>query len=209
MFGPLTLLLREPLIPLVLVALFVFGLLLHNAAQAHLAARLGDSSALEAGFGRPELWRHVSLGAVVWYLTLGLGLSRPVPVNLPRRRALAVLLSGPLTLALWALVLMTIRQLLLALMPTLDVLYQGMQLASKALVLHAVFYLLPFPTLDGGRALWEVGSRGVRQVLAQLSVAGTLLLYILWVVLLLSGTVNAFFNPLWSLLQTVPGWLPF
>lgn len=209
MFGPLTLILRDPIIALVLVVAFLPGLVLHGVLQARLAARLGDKGALNAGFGGLEPLQHFNLGALVWYLLLGLGLTRSVPLRLGGRRALLVLLSGPLTLALWAFLLMVLRQLLQSFMPALDVVYGGMRLAAVALVLHALFYLVPFPALDGGRALWEVGGPSVRRVLGQLAVASPLALYILWVVLWLSGVGVALLNPLWSLLQTVLGWLPF
>ncbi len=209
MFGPLTLIPRDPLIALVLVAVFLLGLILHGAAQSALAARLGDRTAVQAGFGGLGFQPHFSVVGVLLYLLLGLGLTRPVPLHLSGRRAAAVLLSGPLVLWLWALLVMAVRQPLQPLFPGADVIFQGLQGAAKATLLHAAFYLLPLPPLDGGRAAALLGGREWRGLLGQFASAAPWALYLVWLALWLSGAVNAVLTPLWTLMQTILGWLPY
>lgn len=208
MFGPLTLVARDPIIVIVLVLVLLQGLAVRGAVQARLAARFGAPGAVEAGYGRPALARHLGLWPTVWFLLLGLALPKEVPVRLVGRRAALVLLSGPVTLALWALLVMAVRVPLARLLPELDVVFQGLQNGAKAALLHAVFFLLPLPTLDGGRALGAVAGREVRKVLGQIALGVPIALYLVWIALNLSPFLGAILEPLWVGLNTVVGWLP-
>jgi len=209
MFGPLALIAKDPIIMIVLVLAFLAGLVLHNFTQARLAARLGDATPAEAGFATLEPQAHVTLFTLVAYLLLGLGVPRTVPTRLTGSRAAAALLAGPAALMAWAVLLLTVRQLLQTALPEVDVVNQGLRAAAAACVLHALFFLLPYPLLDGGRALWEVSPRRVQRVLAAVAVAGPVGLYILWLGLLLSGATTRVLAPVWSGLQSLLSWLPF
>jgi Zn-dependent protease len=208
MFGPLTLIPRDPLIAVVLVAVFLLGLLLHNVAQAHAAARLGDPTARAAGFGglRPDT--HLGLPATVWYLLLGLGLPRAVPIKLRGRPAVLALLAGPAALIVFALGVAVVQRLLQPLLPGPDVVYDGMRRAVGLLLLHAVFFLLPLPHLDGGRALREVARRDLRGLLSDSGRLGPLVLYIVWVALWISNIAPTVLRGLLLAMQVLTSWLP-
>ena len=210
MFGPL--LPHVPpasLIAVVLAAAFLFGLVVHNVIQARLAARLGDPAAVRAGYGSVEPQPHLSLAGVALYLLLGLGLARSVPLRLHGRPAIAVLLAGPLGMIVTAFAYLLLLRVVQPLLPGPDVVYEGIRTAAKVLLLHAVFYLLPLPALDGGRALQEAGGTRVRRLLSGAVLVGPIVLYILWLVLQISGVSALVLQILWSALQTILSWLPF
>lgn len=209
MFGPLTLIARDPIIFLVLVGAFLSGLILHNLVQARLLARLGDDAALRAGFGALEPPAQLTLLGVLWYLLFGFGLPRTVPLRLTGRRAVLALLAGPLTLLLWALLLMVVKQVQQTYATGADVVGQGLDKAALASGLHALYFLVPLPPLDGGRALWAGGGPAVRRVLGQVGAAGPIACYILWLVLTLSGVFQQVALPLTAGLRAVTGLLPF
>jgi len=207
MFGPLTLIARDPLVLLLLALAVLGGLTLHNVVQALLARRLGDSSAADAGFTSPEPPVHHSLASLLLYLALGLALPRRVPLLRGRRVAL-VLLSGPLTLLLTALLLLLLQRVQQLTLSGFDPLGLALGRAAYGLTQHSVFFLLPLPSLDLGRALALAGPPYLRRGLTLLQPAGTLLAYLLWLLLALSGVLSWATEPFWRGLGAVVGWLP-
>ena len=218
MFGPITLIARDPLVLLLLVLAVLGGLTLHNLAQGWLARALGDDTARAAGFTSPEPAVHHSLASLGLYLLLGLALPRAVPLSLPGRRAALVLLAGPPALLLAALTLLLLQRLQQLTLSDFDPLGLALGRAAYNLVQHAVFFCLPLPELDLGRALALGGPRVLRPGLGLLAEtgrlgtgrlgAGRLLAYILWLLLALSGALTWASDPLWRGLNAVVGWLP-
>jgi len=208
MFGPLTLIARDPLVLLLLALAVLGGLTLHNVVQALLARRLGDSSAADAGFTSPEPPVHHSLASLLLYLALGLALPRRVPLRLRGGRAALALLSGPLTLLLTALLLLLLQRVQQLTLSGFDPLGLALGRAAYGLTQHSVFFLLPLPSLDLGRALALTGPPLLRRGLTLLQPAGTLLVYLLWLLLALSGVLSWATEPFWRGLGAVVGWLP-
>jgi len=208
MFGPLTLIARDPLVLLLLALAVLGGVTLHTVAQAHLARRLGDPAAYEAGFTSLEPPVHHSLVSLLLYLTLGLALPRPVPLHLQGWRAAATLLSGPLTLLLTALALLLLQRLQQLSLSGFDLLGQALGRAAYSLTQHGVFFLLPLPSLELGRALLFAGPPALRRGLGLLVSAGPLLAYIFWLLLALSGGLSWATAPFWRLLSAAVGLLP-
>jgi hypothetical protein len=208
MFGPLTLIARDPLVLLLLVLAVLGGLTLHNVVQALLARRLGDLAAADAGFTSPEPPVHHSLTSLLLYLALGLALPRPVPLRLSGWRAVLTLLSGPLTLLLTALVLLALQRLQQLTLSGFDPLGLALGRAAYGLTQHSVFFLLPLPSLDLGRALFLAGPPPLRRGLGLLQVTGPLLAYIFWLLLALSGGLSWATEPFWRGLGAVVGLLP-
>ncbi len=219
MFGPVILIARDPLVLVLLVLAVLGGLTLHNVVQAALAHRLGDRTAYDAGFTSPEPPVHHSLASLLLYLVLGLALPRPVPLRLHGWWAALTLLSGPVTLLLTALLLLVLQRLQQLTLSSFDPLGLALGRAAYGLTQHAVFFLLPLPNLDLGRAALLAGS-GVplspeqdrwavlRRWLAPLSPAAAPLAYILWLLLALTGRIGWAADPLWRGLGNVVGLLP-
>lgn len=136
------------------------GLFGHNLAQAWTARALGDPSAARGGFTRPR-WRQLEpLGVVAAALTVGAwGFASQVPVETRfrrlRPRAVVILMSGPVLLALLTIGGVAASK---ATLPQAG--------SSPAFAYHVasafsisvggltVMSLLPFPPLALGRALW-------------------------------------------------------
>lgn len=208
MFGPLTLIARDPLVVLLLALAVLGGLTLHNMVQALLARVLGDASGAEAGFTSPEPPVHHSLASLLLYLLLGLALPRTVPLRLHGGRAVLAVLAGPLTLLLAALLLLLLQRVQQLTLSSFDPLGLALGRAAYGLTQHAVFFLLPLPNLDVGRSLLLAGPAPLRRVLGAAQPAGAPLAYILWLLLALTGTLSWAAAPLWHALGVVVGWLP-
>jgi hypothetical protein len=208
MFGPLTLIARDPLVLLLLSLAVLGGLTLHNVVQALLARRLGDGAASDAGFTSPEPPVHHSLASLLLYLLLGLALPRSIPLRLHGWRAVLVLLSGPATLLLTALLLLILQRVQQLTLSGFDPLGLALGRAAYGLTQHAVFFLMPLPNLDVGRILLLAGPTPLRRVLGSAQPAGAPLAYILWLLLALTGTLSWAATPLWRWLGVVVGWLP-
>lgn len=208
MLGPLTLIAQDPLIALVLTALFLAGVVLHGTVQAYALARLGDGAALRQGFGSFGV-RHLTLPGVLWFLVLGLAVPRPVPVDDGTPRVARGLLLGPLALLGYALALLIARQLLASVAPAFDVVSQGMRLAAVTTVLHAVYFLVPLAELDGARVLRSYGWPWLERVHARLKPVEGALPYLLWLAAWYVGALALVLAPIWNALQTVLSWLPF
>ncbi len=194
-FGPLLLLFRDPLAFLVEVVSLLFGMVLHNMVQAALADWLGDGSARRSGFLRTDPQTHFDLFSLLWYFLIGFLLPRSIPLNARslrgrERSAAWVWLSGVLTLLVWALVLLLLAQLIATGLPGLAAVVVGLSGGASQAVIQAVIFLVPLPMLDGGKALYAVGSFSVRRALDQLSQAGPWVILILFLLLSLTGVLQ-------------------
>lgn len=195
------------------------GLFGHNLAQAWTARALGDQTAVRAGFARPR-WRQLEpLGVVAAALTVGAwGFPSQVPVEMrfrrSRHRAVAILMSGPLALALLTFVGVAVTK---AVVPGVH--------GSSAFAFHvAVAYstsmggltvmsLLPFPPLALGRALWmwaptSPGWSRARLALEEESIGNVVAFAVLLLPLLFNGLPDVVGQLDPPLLQHLDGFLP-
>ena len=197
-FGPISLLLDNPLVFLIAAAALLFGLVLHNVVQARLADRLGDSSARLAGFASTEPQRHFEPLNLIFFLLLGLCVPRAIPLYGSRLRGRGaaearVWLSGPLTLIIWAFILLLVDTLLVQFVPRVDVLVnitQGLAVGASFAIIHAVVFMVPLPDFDAGHALYANGSASTRQTLDRIAAAGPLVTFIFFLVLSFSGVLG-------------------
>lgn len=136
------------------------GLFGHNLAQAWTARALGDRTPVREGFARPR-WRQLeALGVVAAALTVGAwGFPSKVPVETrfrrSRRRAVVILLAGPVVLLVLTLVGVALTK---AAHPgdghTSLFAYHVVSAYTISIGGLTIMSLLPFPPLALGRALW-------------------------------------------------------
>lgn len=199
--------LRHPLALLALLVGFVIGITLRGVVQAHLAARLGDRSALAGGRGSVDPRRHVDPFGAVAAAIAGVGWGAPVERSSYVRKdqrggILAVLLAGPLALLIAGAVLVggylaaggsTLLIGATGLIPAtlhgsyvidggpMLLLFAGVELLSMG-----VLALIPLPPLDGGRILFLYAPRTAGWQKAEYHLAeqnvGTVILLVLLII---------------------------
>jgi hypothetical protein len=206
----------DPLLFVVLVASFLFGMVLHNVVQSRLAAYFGDSSALASGTTSTDPQVHFDLFSLLWYVLIGFCTPRTIIVRGSRMKGrgmdeLKVWLSGPLTLLVWAFVLSFVARVVLMLGQggVTSSLYSGLTAAATASLLHAVVFIFPLPGLDGGHALYAVGNFQTRQILDRVANAGPLVLFIFFIALSFSGVFGYLMSPLMKGIEVLLNLLPF
>lgn len=214
--GPIGQLMTDPLRFLILVAGFLFGMVLHNVVQARLAKRFGDSTAQTRGFSSVDPQVHFDLFGLLWYFIVGFCIPQSIPLNRvwlrSRTQAAWIWLSGPVTLWVWALVLLLLEHILGSLLPGLQIVnvtQMGLQAAAFSLVYHGVVFLVPLPGLDGGQALYAVGNFKTRETLDRIQAAGPLVIFIFFIVLSFSGILGLLARPVLSVMQSIIGLIPF
>lgn len=190
-------LLSDPPVFLVVFALAVFGLLLHNLFQAWLADRYGEFAPRRYGFLSLDLRVHLEPLGLVFLLLLGFGWPKEVPSRLPGRKGALVALMGPLGFFVAAF----IYGLLARFLP-----YpfgEGLMVAQRVMLLHAAIYLFPVPPLDGARALYAVGGLEARRFLERLASYGPLGFIVIFLVLSYTGVTGAVVQGLSGLLANL------
>jgi Zn-dependent protease len=155
---------------LIVFAVLLLSLTVHEASHAWTADRLGDPTARMLGRVSFNPLVHIDpIGTVLFPLIAFatrlpiIGWAKPVPVNLrrlrhPRRDYLVIAAAGPASNLLLAVVAAVARRTLLGMglgiddsPPTLLFAFTGFMLSIN--VLLAVFNMVPVPPLDGGNVL--------------------------------------------------------
>ncbi|AEB11977.1 site-2 protease family protein [Marinithermus hydrothermalis] len=179
------------LVFVVAFAASVFGLVVHNLAQAWLADRYGDSGPRRYGFLTLEPRVHLDPLGLLLLLLLGFGWPRFVPFRVLRgNREAWVALMGPVGFLLAAFVYLLISALLPRTL-ALDQVGLGLQFAALIMVRHAAVYLFPVPPLDGARALYAVGGYEVRRFLDRIGSYGPIGFLVIFLVLSFTGFLGA------------------
>lgn len=137
----------------------------HELAHGYVAFRCGDDTASRMGRLTFNPLRHIDVVGMLLLFLIGIGWAKPVPVNFsnlrkPRQQMIFVSAAGPLTnvfLALAAGLLLRGLYLMASSMPGISVVSVPLMLMLAFgvyinLVL-AIFNLIPFPPLDGGRIM--------------------------------------------------------
>ena len=199
---------------LLLMAVLVASLSVHEAAHAWAANQLGDPTARMLGRLSLNPAVHVDvIGTLLFPLvaiSTGLpliGWAKPVPVDFrylrhPRRDFALVAAAGPASNVVLALLGATVLEVLGGLDAARDGgLAAGVLLQFVVLnVLLAVFNMVPVPPLDGGNVLMGVLPAAGAALVERVRPYGFLLLY----ALMLSGALSAFLRPVQ---RFVLGWI--
>ncbi len=165
-------LISSPLVYLIALFAILFGLVLHNIAQAFAASSFGDSTAKMRGFTSTEPQRHLNSFSLIYTVLFGFGIPIQIPVMTRNIRGRGgpealVWLAGPLGMFGFALTLLIAAGLVYRFAPgDLATVAVGLQTASDYVVRLMVIFLFPVPPLDGALALAAVGGRGVREYLS-------------------------------------------
>ncbi|TAL88333.1 MAG: site-2 protease family protein [Candidimonas sp.] len=199
----------------------LFGITLHEAAHGYVARMFGDPTAYQAGRVSLNPIRHIDLmGTIIVPLVLlfstkllgGAGLlfgwAKPVPVDWgrlrnPKRDMLWVALAGPVSnlvmAVIWALGLRFLAdsgasqgdfwaQMTVA----------GIQINLVLMALN----LLPIPPLDGGRIVFSLLPGRLAWQYSKIEPYGLMII----VVLMISGVLWTFLQPLLALGQIIINW---
>jgi Zn-dependent protease len=160
-----------------MIGLFIlaFGLVLHNVFQALLANAFGDSSAKQRGFAstsNPTL--HLDGFSWIWLAIFGFAVPTTIPVRLYNRqysKEATVWLAGPLSMLLWAFLMLLLASLLTLFLGNDDSLRSvslGLILGAFNSISLAAIFIFPIPPLDGAKALFAVGNSQIKNFLASL-----------------------------------------
>lgn len=135
---------------------FVVGIVLHEAAHAYSAYRLGDDTAYRAGRVTLNPASHLDVLGSLMLVMVGFGWGKPTPVVPSKLRGgvlgpVAVAFAGPLSNLLIVAVCAA-----LFLLPPFQSDYLGLIVVSVAFVnaLLFVFNLIPIPPLDGAKVIF-------------------------------------------------------
>jgi Zn-dependent protease len=135
---------------------FVVGIVLHEAAHAYSAYRLGDDTAYRAGRVTLNPASHLDVLGSLMLVMVGFGWGKPTPVVPSKLRGgvfgpVAVAFAGPLSNLLIVAVCAA-----LFLLPAFQTGYLAIIVVSVAFVnaLLFVFNLIPIPPLDGAKVIF-------------------------------------------------------
>ncbi len=199
----------------------LFGITLHEAAHGYVARMFGDPTAYQAGRISLNPIRHIDLmGTIIVPLVLlfstkllgGAGLlfgwAKPVPVDWgrlrnPKRDMLWVALAGPASNLAMAIIWALGLRFLADWGATQNDFWVQMTVAgiNINLVLMAL-NLLPVPPLDGGRIVFSLLPGRLAWRYSRIEPYGLMII----VVLMISGVLWTFLQPLLALGQIIINW---
>ena len=196
---------------LLILAVLIASLSVHEAAHAWAADRLGDPTARHLGRLSLNPAVHIDpIGTLLFPLIAFMtgfpliGWAKPVPVDSrhlrhPRRDFAVIAAAGPASNVVMALVAVVLLEAVQAFAAPGDIaalavtrpLIQILRMFVYLNVLLAVFNMIPVPPLDGGNVLMGVLPPGPARVMEQLRPYGFVILY----ALMLTGVLSTVLGP--------------
>lgn len=196
---------------LLILAVLIASLSVHEAAHAWAADRLGDPTARHLGRLSLNPAVHIDpIGTLLFPLIAFMtgfpliGWAKPVPVDSrhlrhPRRDFAVIAAAGPISNVVMALVAVVLLEAVQTVAAPGDIaalavtrpLIQILRMFVYLNVLLAVFNMIPVPPLDGGNVLMGVLPPGPARVMEQLRPYGFVILY----ALMLTGVLSAVLGP--------------
>jgi Zn-dependent protease len=196
-------LLTDPVSLVFFLVAVVFGLVVHEFAHAYVASRQGDQTARLAGRVSLNPLRHLDPLGAVSFLVMGIGWAKPVPVNPYNLKdgklgdfyvSMAGIITNLVVAFLFALPLRVI-QLMGGDVAAVDgVIIQFIQMMVLVNVLLASFNILPFPPLDGSKAIGILVPRSLEPAYQRYLQVGPVILLAIFGLYFITG-IN-FFSPI-------------
>ena len=192
---------------IIILALFLFSVILHECAHGLTAFHFGDDTAKKAGRITMNPLKHIDpiftiVLPVLLLLTAGIALGgpRPVPINKsklrdPDRSMVWVALSGPSTNLALSFFFLALSGFFLrynessSLPERFNIHLNGISILYNIGLMNFLltfFNLLPVPPLDGSRILYYFVPDSARQTMNQIEKFGIIIL----IFLLLSGIIG-------------------
>lgn len=187
----------------VVLAIILFSMVLHELAHGAVAYLLGDTTARDSDRLTLNPLKHLDpfmsvLLPVLLYISGGpiFGGAKPVPINTQNLKFrewgfALVALAGPMTNFLLALIGFLISYWT-GWLVSVDFIGYVSQYFVMINLGFAVFNMLPIPPLDGSRILFAISPDGVRRILNSIESFG------IWLVLILVAVFGTFFSSIMS-----------
>lgn len=146
----------NPALAVAIILGFAVGIVLHEAAHAYTALKLGDDTAYRQGRVTLNPAEHLDLMGSLMLLIAGFGWGKPTPVNPSRLRGgiwgpVAVAFAGPASNLLIVAVCAALYLFPLFQSGFLVLVIIGLSLVNALLF---IFNLIPIPPLDGSKVLY-------------------------------------------------------
>ena len=187
--GLISLLFSNPVLFIILAAVLLYSVILHEVAHGWVAHLFGDDTALYSGRLTLNPVSHLDpIGTLMLFL-VGFGWARPVPVNYSRfsntRIGLfCVALAGCLTNILIAIIALIFLQF--DAVNSSPVFSAILPIVVKINIILGAFNLIPIPPLDGSKILMSFLPYEAQETLASLEPYGFFVLAFL----LFTGLLN-------------------
>lgn len=146
----------DPVFLIILLAVVLPSLTIHEYAHAWTAYKFGDDTAKSMGRLTLNPIAHIDpIGTIIVPLFVHVGWAKPVPVNfnvLSRTQMLLVSIAGPISNLLLAIVLAAAYHILPV--QSIPIVELYLWLGVSLNIALAIFNLLPIPPLDGSRIVY-------------------------------------------------------
>lgn len=196
-------LLSDPVSLVFFLVSVVFGLVVHEFAHAYAASRQGDQTARQAGRVTLNPLKHLDALGSISFLVMGIGWAKPVPVNPYQLKdgklgdfyvSMAGIVTNLAVAFLFALPLRVIQLMGGDIAAVDGLVIQFIQMMVAVNVLLAAFNILPFPPLDGSKAIGILVPRSLWPAYQQYLQVGPVILLGIFGLYFITG-IN-FFSPI-------------
>lgn len=204
--GLISLLFSNPAMFIILAAVLLYSVILHEVAHGWVAHLFGDDTAIHYGRVTLNPASHLDpIGTLMLFL-VGFGWARPVPVNYSsfsntRFGLFCVAMAGCLTNILIAITALILSRL--GVVNTNSVIYNILPIVVRINIILGAFNLIPIPPLDGSKVLMSFLPYEAREKLASLEPYGFFIL----IFLLFTGLLNPVIILMQSLIYGLIGFL--